>query len=172
LRHRKHASDHAADADRFMAAAAPGGQRGRDHRRPGADRAPSRAPDQPGSVLRPGDTGGASGRIRRADGTFAAAAIAGAASRRLAERGARRRAGGRLAAAGGAIRPRRGGVPRRLIRLSAKARKPYEPPRFGRKAAIAPPAMPDARLYLITPALSAADLAAFAPRFAEALDAG
>ncbi|HXT08564.1 MAG TPA: thiamine phosphate synthase [Roseiarcus sp.] len=32
--------------------------------------------------------------------------------------------------------------------------------------------MPDARLYLITPALSAADLAAFAPRFAEALAAG
>ena len=32
--------------------------------------------------------------------------------------------------------------------------------------------MPDARLYLITPALSAADLAAFAPRFGEALAAG
>jgi len=32
--------------------------------------------------------------------------------------------------------------------------------------------MPDARLYLITPALNAADLAAFAPRFAEALGAG
>ena len=32
--------------------------------------------------------------------------------------------------------------------------------------------MPNARLYLITPALSAADLAAFAPRFAEALGAG
>jgi thiamine-phosphate pyrophosphorylase len=32
--------------------------------------------------------------------------------------------------------------------------------------------MPDARLYLVTPALSAADLDAFAPRFAEALGAG
>jgi thiamine-phosphate pyrophosphorylase len=32
--------------------------------------------------------------------------------------------------------------------------------------------MPDARLYLITPALSAAGLAAFAPRFEEALAAG
>jgi thiamine-phosphate pyrophosphorylase len=32
--------------------------------------------------------------------------------------------------------------------------------------------MPDARLYLVTPPLSAADLEAFAPRFAEALGAG
>lgn len=32
--------------------------------------------------------------------------------------------------------------------------------------------MPDARLYLITPTLSAADLVSFAPRFAEALGAG
>ena len=50
LRHREHAADHAADADRLLAAVAPRGQRRRIDARAGPDRAPSRAAAAPGNV--------------------------------------------------------------------------------------------------------------------------